>query len=60
MAMVEDDFRGASGNADCAHPGCNCAAESGKQYCSEVCRQAAATPNVVCECGHPECGGPLR
>jgi len=44
---------------DCSHPACSCRAEIGKQYCSEPCRRAAAVTETVCQCGHPECGGPL-
>ena len=46
---------------ECRHKGCNCLAESGQQYCSSYCEQAAATeqpPGATCRCGHPECNVP--
>ena len=42
----------------CAHPGCRCRVESGKQFCSLHCAQAQATPvSGGCGCNHPECAG---
>jgi hypothetical protein len=55
----EDLAAGTEKGPACGHPGCNCAVEMGEHYCSDRCRQVAATPGLNCQCGHPECGGPL-
>lgn len=41
----------------CAHPGCHCGVEPGKQFCSPHCAQApgAAAPSGGCGCNHPAC-----
>lgn len=40
----------------CAHPGCTCQAEPGKEFCSDSCRNAPVTGGK-CPCGHAGCGG---
>jgi hypothetical protein len=41
-------------NKKCAHPGCNCAAREGSDYCGSYC-ESNDTPEVACSCGHPPC-----
>jgi len=56
---TEEDVAGTEKGPACGHPGCNCATEMGERYCSDRCKQVASTPGLNCQCGHPECGGPL-
>lgn len=42
-------------NKKCAHPSCNCIAETDSDYCSTYCEGQAETPDVVCGCGHAAC-----
>ena len=56
----EEDMAGTEKGPGCGRPGCNCSVEIDTHYCCERCRQVAATPGLGCQCGHPECGGPLR
>lgn len=45
----------------CKHDGCTCAVPSGKEFCSEHCRTAAAGDPTreedrgACACGHGDC-----
>jgi len=39
----------------CEHTACNCAAAPGKNHCSDTCADAKATPELTCQCKHPEC-----
>jgi hypothetical protein len=41
----------------CAHPGCNCPIEKGKEYCSDYCESLAKQPSIACECDHATCAG---
>lgn len=41
----------------CKHAGCGCAAPEGKDYCSEVCKDAKSVIEITCQCRHPQCGG---
>ncbi len=43
----------------CAHSACNCPVHGSEPYCSELCKVGDSLGDV-CECGHPECLGPLR
>jgi len=56
---TEQEVAAAEKGPGCGHPGCNCGVELGEHYCCNTCRQVAATPGLNCQCGHPECGGPL-
>jgi hypothetical protein len=58
-SKTDQDMMEAEKGPGCGHPGCNCAIEMGKHYCSDNCQQVAAKPGTTCQCGHPECGGPL-
>jgi hypothetical protein len=42
----------------CAHPACNCPAESGSKYCSTYCRDAGTKVEIACNCGHAACVEP--
>ena len=41
----------------CAHPGCTCPVESGKQYCSGACETASKSglTGNECNCNHQGC-----
>jgi hypothetical protein len=39
----------------CANPRCTCAAESGKEFCSNNCREAKV--GASCSCAHKGCSG---
>ncbi len=39
----------------CAHDNCNCAAGSDGDYCSAYCEGAGNTPEMLCDCGCPDC-----
>jgi hypothetical protein len=41
----------------CEHPACNCVAPNEKKYCSEACADKKRTPELTCQCQHPECHG---
>jgi hypothetical protein len=41
----------------CAHPSCLCLVKEGEKYCSTFCEGEAKTADIVCLCGHSECGG---
>jgi hypothetical protein len=41
----------------CAHPPCACPAASDSSYCSAYCEGQAQTAAILCNCGHPGCGG---
>jgi hypothetical protein len=41
----------------CAHPSCQCTATEGSKYCSTYCEGEAKTSDIICSCGHAECGG---
>ena len=41
----------------CAHKDCTCHAQEGAEYCSESCREAAASGASGCRCGHASCTG---
>jgi hypothetical protein len=47
--------------AKCAHAPCKCSVSEGERFCSKHCEEHAAKQdpegNVMCGCGHPECGG---
>ena len=42
----------------CAHPSCNCrVSDDGRygKYCSEHCREASDSVELMCDCKHPGC-----
>ena len=39
----------------CAHPGCNCPADEGSDYCSAYCEGAGDFAEIRCKCGCPGC-----
>jgi hypothetical protein len=42
----------------CVHPGCNCTAAEGSDYCSDECSHAQDTvTELACACGHEACAG---
>ncbi len=41
---------------ECSHPPCTCMVSSGK-YCSVECEAMEETPDLSCDCNHPECKG---
>jgi hypothetical protein len=41
----------------CAHPGCDCTVEKGKEYCSDYCESLGKQPSIACECEHAGCAG---
>ena len=41
----------------CARPACNCVPAEGKEYCSEVCRDAKGMTEITCQCQHSDCQG---
>ena len=43
----------------CEHPACNCTAAPGKNHCSDTCADAKKTPELTCQCKHPECIGDI-
>lgn len=40
----------------CKHDGCDCRAESDRQYCSTWCEKNGNV-KASCQCGHPGCSG---
>lgn len=55
-AFTDDEL--AMETVECGNPSCNCRVSgTDEPYCNEVCKSSTTD---VCECGHPECGGPLR
>jgi len=42
----------------CAHPACNCVCSDGQKYCSAYCHDSGKTMEIVCNCGHTDCGKP--
>jgi len=40
----------------CAHPSCHCNARTDSNYCSTYCEGEAKTSDILCGCGHAECG----
>ncbi|WP_049623294.1 hypothetical protein [Frateuria defendens] len=46
-------------DARCGHASCRCTVPSGSEYCSDYCREAAATTpeeqTAYCDCGHEPC-----
>lgn len=48
-------------NSKCTNPECKCTAQTGSDCCCQICGQIAQeSESKLCECGHPECSGPLR
>ena len=42
----------------CVHPGCNCPAAEGSDYCSEQCSHSQDNVTELrCNCGHEACNG---
>jgi hypothetical protein len=41
----------------CKHASCSCIPADGKDYCSEVCKNAKKVTELTCQCNHPECKG---
>jgi hypothetical protein len=39
----------------CKHPSCVCNAREGSDYCSAYCEGQGTTPDLECQCGHPDC-----
>jgi hypothetical protein len=39
----------------CEHTACNCTAAPGKSHYSDTCADAKKTPELTCQCKHPEC-----
>ena len=39
----------------CAHPVCICEVQESGAFCSDHCREAAASGSDTCACGHVEC-----
>jgi len=45
----------------CKHSSCSCVPADGKDYCSEVCKNAKKVTELTCQCNHQECKGePLK
>jgi hypothetical protein len=44
-------------NQTCEHKSCSCTVESGKRFCSDACRDLAASSEKSgrCGCDHPDC-----
>jgi hypothetical protein len=56
--VIADDTIASLETVDCANPSCKCLVSGTEQHCSEVCKRVGTSD--ICECGHPECGGPIR
>jgi hypothetical protein len=41
----------------CANPACTCIPDDKSKYCSAHCEGQAGRVEVMCRCGHAECGG---
>jgi len=41
----------------CANPVCTCIPDDKSKYCSAHCEGQAGRTEVVCRCGHADCGG---
>ena len=41
----------------CANPVCTCIPDDKSKYCSAHCEGQAGRVEVMCRCGHDECGG---
>lgn len=39
----------------CAHPACNCPVDDKTKYCSQYCKDSAASTEISCNCGHAGC-----
>ena len=39
----------------CAHPACSCPPAPNSKYCSEYCKDARDTLEIMCNCKHPGC-----
>jgi metallothionein len=44
----------------CAHPACKCRAKEGGDFCSTYCEGVGETPDIECNCGHPECSATAK
>ncbi|WAK02646.1 hypothetical protein [Methylobacter sp. YRD-M1] len=53
MATTKKDQPDKNTPRKCAHPGCNCPARPGEQYCSDFCENIVGSD--VCGCGHTDC-----
>jgi hypothetical protein len=51
----EEEMNNAESTEKCAHTPCKCPAQSGDEYCSTHCRNAAGGAETNCSCGHSEC-----
>ena len=40
---------------ECAHSPCICQVTTDQEFCSDRCREHAASGNERCTCGHEEC-----
>ena len=41
----------------CANPTCTCIPDDKSKYCSAHCEGQAGRTELVCRCGHADCGG---
>jgi hypothetical protein len=41
----------------CANPACSCVPTEKGKYCSPHCEALGGKTEVICQCGHPGCGG---
>ena len=60
-------MRGARNNAKrkdesgkCKHPPCTCKVPAGTKYCGVECESKGETPEISCNCGHPQCKGGIE
>jgi len=41
----------------CANPACTCIPPDHEKYCGMHCEALRGSAEIMCKCGHPECGG---
>ncbi len=58
-ALNKDDPTASKADGECANRGCHCHVGGAQGVCNECCRISSESTHDVCECGHPECGGPI-
>ena len=44
----------------CGNAACTCVPENKAKYCSAHCEGVGDRMEVVCMCGHPDCGGNVK
>jgi|LakMenEpi03Aug12_release.lakeMendotaPanAssembly.Ray.scaffolds.fasta_scaffold1782941_2 hypothetical protein len=60
MSMQVPEINEMGPDTKCGNPDCDCFCKTEEDYCCEYCRiKAPVGPEERCECGHPECSGPV-